>query len=913
MTGGKGGSRVKRLVGQGPLAFYVQFTPQDINAVTAQVVRDFLGNFTFPSAGPEIQIINTTVTTGGFHTSRGECTRGLLDLRCMCRPGFVLNVPKCTENLLCGPIWVLSPYCLCAQWASTAAYCESPPTNPGMISLLSSTISIGSQVQLLFNSTKEVTNVRWFIKNKYWILMTELYNGAKISIETSAFNSTLTIRDSTRMWGGQYICNFIYKNLYWQVNYTVDFPLRSQDITNIPARASLMSNGFLGITLECCVWDDGQNYTVLWDPGAMSSVVLRGTWNLCYTLSITTVPAADTNFTCRFQGNVEQVAEAQISIVVIQAGDLYCPQDVFNPSWKETKAGYDAEILCPEVAEGRTRDAGNRDSPDDRDFKVLHDGKGPDFIAVCSQILEYEMPNLWYNIHYEDPAIGSKFTQSLENMLKVLEPQTKDLQIIAPNIELNVLVLESSTLASYSTLNVNPRVQMFFKSTALQELTQTGNLTMASLAINKLSKLLANNYGDSLKGSDHAIKDLILMNVFNINQDGIDVIFERASDSNKTKVDLSRCVLWDYNLFDGNGGWSAEECVTYNKDNLTVCSCSHQMSLSLVTFIPTAQEECRWKSLSLFSRSTSIASLTLSLIIYLVEWKFIVKTLISFCHQLSAVNIALCWLIADLCYLGSSCIMSTTPTPDLCIAAAFFKHLFYTAASFWMLFEGLFLFQQLVLGFLKLQKKALVVIMLAIGYLCPLIIALVTLSLYHPSGTYINADTCFLNVDNGAINTFSAPVLLISFMNIFVVIVGIWKLMKPSQSEKSEEGGEGSAKERLEESAEGSTIESAEESAKQRSEERAKERLEERSEESAEEQAKERMEERSEETIEGGDDKEDLIAIFKPLLILTTIFALTWVLQLAMSVMCGVQGFLDFISTLLNSFQVSQRRQPVST
>ncbi|KAE8605596.1 hypothetical protein XENTR_v10015218 [Xenopus tropicalis] len=478
------------------------------------------------------------------------------------------------------------------------------------------------------------------------------------------------------------------------------------------------------------------------------------------------------------------------------------------------------------------------------------------------------MPNLWYNIHYEDPAIGSKFTQSLENMLKVLEPQTKDLQIIAPNIELNVLVLESSTLASYSTLNVNPRVQMFFKSTALQELTQTGNLTMASLAINKLSKLLANNYGDSLKGSDHAIKDLILMNVFNINQDGIDVIFERASDSNKTKVDLSRCVLWDYNLFDGNG------------------------------------EECRWKSLSLFSRSTSIASLTLSLIIYLVEWKFIVKTLISFCHQLSAVNIALCWLIADLCYLGSSCIMSTTPTPDLCIAAAFFKHLFYTAASFWMLFEGLFLFQQLVLGFLKLQKKALVVIMLAIGYLCPLIIALVTLSLYHPSGTYINADTCFLNVDNGAINTFSAPVLLISFMNIFVVIVGIWKLMKPSQSEKSEEGGEGSAKERLEESAEGSTIESAEESAKQRSEERAKERLEERSEESAEEQAKERMEERSEETIEGGDDKEDLIAIFKPLLILTTIFALTWVLQLAMSVMCGVQGFLDFISTLLNSFQV---------
>uniref|UniRef100_A0A1B8Y9K1 Adhesion G protein-coupled receptor F3 n=1 Tax=Xenopus tropicalis TaxID=8364 RepID=A0A1B8Y9K1_XENTR len=843
-----------------------------------------------------------------------------------------------------------------------------------MISLLSSTISIGSQVQLLFNSTKEVTNVRWFIKNKYWILMTELYNGAKISIETSAFNSTLTIRDSTRMWGGQYICNFIYKNLYWQVNYTVDFPLRSQDITNIPARASLMSNGFLGITLECCVWDDGQNYTVLWDPGAMSSVVLRGTWNLCYTLSITTVPAADTNFTCRFQGNVEQVAEAQISIVVIQAGDLYCPQDVFNPSWKETKAGYDAEILCPEGKSGTITRSCNLYGwwafPyfKCQDIKVLSlleqakwlkgglgmpateiplmigtlkyytMGRGQyvstswdvtaaiqalytislaaiennivirvaimsDFIAVCSQILEYEMPNLWYNIHYEDPAIGSKFTQSLENMLKVLEPQTKDLQIIAPNIELNVLVLESSTLASYSTLNVNPRVQMFFKSTALQELTQTGNLTMASLAINKLSKLLANNYGDSLKGSDHAIKDLILMNVFNINQDGIDVIFERASDSNKTKVDLSRCVLWDYNLFDGNGGWSAEECVTYNKDNLTVCSCSHQMSLSLVTFIPTAQEECRWKSLSLFSRSTSIASLTLSLIIYLVEWKFIVKTLISFCHQLSAVNIALCWLIADLCYLGSSCIMSTTPTPDLCIAAAFFKHLFYTAASFWMLFEGLFLFQQLVLGFLKLQKKALVVIMLAIGYLCPLIIALVTLSLYHPSGTYINADTCFLNVDNGAINTFSAPVLLISFMNIFVVIVGIWKLMKPSQSEKSEEGGEGSAKERLEESAEGSTIESAEESAKQRSEERAKERLEERSEESAEEQAKERMEERSEETIEGGDDKEDLIAIFKPLLILTTIFALTWVLQLAMSVMCGVQGFLDFISTLLNSFQ----------
>ncbi|XP_041419750.1 adhesion G-protein coupled receptor F3-like [Xenopus laevis] len=578
-----------------------------------------------------------------------------------------------------------------------------------------------------------------------------------------------------------------------------------------------------------------------------------------------------------------------------------------------------------------------------------------DCITVSSQILEYELPNLWYNIHYEDPAIGSKFTQSLENMLRVLEPQAKDLQIIAPNVELNIFVLEPSTLASHSTLSISPRVQMLFKSTALQELTQIGNLTMASMAIKKLSKILPNNYGNNLKGSGHVIKDIILMNNFNINQeslrqDGIDLIFERASDLNRTEVDLSQCVLWDYNLFDGNGGWSPEECLTYTKDNITVCSCKHQTSLSLVTFIPTPQEECRWKSLNLFGRSTSIASLILSLLIYLVEWRFIVKSQISFCHQMSIVNIALCWLMADLCFLGSSCIIGTTLTPDFCTAAAFFKHLFYMAASFWMLFEGLLLFQQLVLGFLKLQKKSLVVIMLAIGYLCPLIIALVTLSLYHPSGTYVTADICFLNVENGAINTFSAPVLIISFMNIVVVIVGIWKLMKPSQSESSEESGEGQpkersrdstngcakerseesaegqakersrdstngcakerseesaegqAKERPEESSKGSANERSEESAKESSEESAKESSEESARERSEESAKERSGESSEESSEG-EDREDLIAIFKPLLILTTIFALTWVLELAMSVMCGVQVFLDFISNILNSFQ----------
>ncbi|XP_041419565.1 adhesion G protein-coupled receptor F5-like [Xenopus laevis] len=121
MMGRDSGSRVKRLVGQEPSSFYVQFIPQDINAVTVQVVKYFLGNFSFPSTGSGIEITNITVAS--------ECTRGLLDLRCTCQSGFMLNIPKCTENLLCVPIWVLSPYCLCAQWTSTAAYCELPPTS----------------------------------------------------------------------------------------------------------------------------------------------------------------------------------------------------------------------------------------------------------------------------------------------------------------------------------------------------------------------------------------------------------------------------------------------------------------------------------------------------------------------------------------------------------------------------------------------------------------------------------------------------------------------------------------------------------------------------------------------------------------------------------------------------------------
>ncbi|MEE6473545.1 hypothetical protein FKM82_010074, partial [Ascaphus truei] len=415
-----------------------------------------------------------------------------------------------------------------------------------------------------------------------------------------------------------------------------------------------------------------------------------------------------------------------------------------------------------------------------------------DFVAVSSQILDIDSESLWSEARAVNPTIGSTLMQSIENVTRLLEPGGKSFNLTEPNVELDVIVLSNSTVMDYNkTFNTTPRAEVYMQSAMLQKLVELGNVTVTSMVIKKLASILPINLGEDLEGADYTIKSLILINTIMSNNDsvrqaGVDMIFGHTDELNDTNKGTAQCVFWNYSLFEGVGGWSTEGCHSFPEGTSTMCRCEHLTSFSVLMSISSLLEDFSLDLLSQFGVITSIICLIVCIIIYICEWKSVVKNKISFFRHTAMINIALSLLIADLWFLASS-FMNKNHTSKMCIAAAFFKHLFYLAMFFWMLFQGLLLFHQLVFVFHQLSKRSVVPIMVTIGYLCPLVIAFLTLAIFYPRRTYIEDGVCFLNGENGVIHAFSVPVLVIVMVNMLILVVVVLKLLRPSLSEGPEE------------------------------------------------------------------------------------------------------------------------------
>uniref|UniRef100_A0A8C5M653 Uncharacterized protein n=1 Tax=Leptobrachium leishanense TaxID=445787 RepID=A0A8C5M653_9ANUR len=376
--------------------------------------------------------------------------------------------------------------------------------------------------------------------------------------------------------------------------------------------------------------------------------------------------------------------------------------------------------------------------------------------------------------------------QSVENMTSVFEPSGKPFTLNVPNILLDVTALSNVSLMDFKrTFNKDLAFEVSITSGVFQKLLRHSNVTVTNMVLRKLSRILPNNYGDTIESSDHSIGRHILINTIttrniNVREVAIEMVFTN-DEHNTTAGQLGQCVFWNYTLFDGNGGWSSEGCQSFPEASRTVCRCDHLTSFSLLMSDSSTLEDYL-KLISYIGVVTSIICLIIFLIIQIVEWKRKVTNTISFFHHTSMLNIALSLLIADVWFLASA-FVPKKHTNMVCISATFMKHLFYLAMFFWTLFQGLILLHQMVFVFHPLSRCSVTPVMVVIGYICPLVIALVTLVIYYPSQSYIKEGTCFLNEENGALHAFSVPLLLIVLVNVFIVALVVWKLRRPSLSE----------------------------------------------------------------------------------------------------------------------------------
>ncbi|XP_060908739.1 adhesion G protein-coupled receptor F5-like [Labrus mixtus] len=268
--------------------------------------------------------------------------------------------------------------------------------------------------------------------------------------------------------------------------------------------------------------------------------------------------------------------------------------------------------------------------------------------------------------------------------------------------------------------------------------------------------------------------------------------FSLSFDKRNKSLSLNpQCVFWNFTLFHNFGAWDDDGCTFVSDINNTVtCSCNHLTSFSILmaTDIPPELTEAL-DIITYVGVGISLASLGICLIIEGYVWKAITRNNTSFMRHVSIINTAISLMIADICFIvGASFANSTLENPGKdyevpfgpCSTVTFFTHLFYLALFFWMLVSGLLLFYRTVMVFSHMSKSTMLAISFSLGYGCPLIIAVTTVAVTGPGHGYIRRyNACWLNwMETKALLALVVPALTIVFINILVVIVVLFKMLR---------------------------------------------------------------------------------------------------------------------------------------
>lgn len=243
-----------------------------------------------------------------------------------------------------------------------------------------------------------------------------------------------------------------------------------------------------------------------------------------------------------------------------------------------------------------------------------------------------------------------------------------------------------------------------------------------------------------------------------------------------------QCVFWNFSLFNGLGGWDSEGCELIINVNQTVtCNCNHLTSFSML-MSPFSLDDPALAFITYIGITISLASLVICLIIEAVIWGKIRKNKTSYLRHVSIVNIAVSLLIADIWFIiGAFITDAEGDNSSACSTAAFFIHFFYLSLFFWMLASALLLLYRLISVFDGgLSKKGMLAIGFTIGYGLPLIIAVITIAVTAPNDQYLQeTGICWLRwTDSKALLAFVIPALTIVVINLFILIIVLYKMLR---------------------------------------------------------------------------------------------------------------------------------------
>uniref|UniRef100_A0A8C0DAC8 Adhesion G protein-coupled receptor F3 n=1 Tax=Balaenoptera musculus TaxID=9771 RepID=A0A8C0DAC8_BALMU len=387
-------------------------------------------------------------------------------------------------------------------------------------------------------------------------------------------------------------------------------------------------------------------------------------------------------------------------------------------------------------------------------------------LKTTDKVLDMDSSSLWTPAWAQKPSVGSNLLLAVETLALSLCPQDQPFSFVLPNVQLQSQLLRPTFPADYRvSFPTQPPLQAQIPRHSLAPLGHNGtNVSVTSLVLRKLDHLLPSNYGQGLGDSIYATPGLVLAisimaggQVFNQGE----VIMDFGDTDGSP-----HCVFWDHDPFQGKGGWSEAGCQVQaaSASPTTQCICRHITAFSILMSGHTVPKDPTLEMLSQVGLGASILALLVCLGMYRLVWRFVVQNKVAYLRHMALLDMVLCLLAADTCFLGAP-LLPPGPHSPLCLAAAFLCHFLYLATFFWMLAQALMLAHQLLFVFHQLSKHRGFSLMVFLGYLCPMGFAGVALGLYLPRGQYLGEGACWLDKKGGALYTLVGPVLAIVGVN----------------------------------------------------------------------------------------------------------------------------------------------------
>ncbi|KAM4528833.1 adhesion G-protein coupled receptor F1-like [Fundulus diaphanus] len=377
----------------------------------------------------------------------------------------------------------------------------------------------------------------------------------------------------------------------------------------------------------------------------------------------------------------------------------------------------------------------------------------------------------WKTLNEKDteaPNQNIKLKRASSSLLYSLEIFTSHLVNKSFNISTHHIHLNKTTIAKTFRQDFNSSVEIDIAETG------EGNQSITVVIFASMDNVLPAKYKDN---SSNVINGKVALLRPKSEITNMSLTFDILHSG----LENPKCVFWDFNLFEGLGGWNDDGCIlVFNENGMIRCNCNHTTTFSIL-MSPNSPNDPALTYLTCMGVGISMGSLIICLIIEGIVWKTIGDNVTSYLRHVSIVNIAVSLLIANIWFIIGASISKTKSTPA-CTAATFFIHFFYLALFFWMLASALLLLYWTVSVFDRgLSKMSMLVIGFSLGYGAPLIIASLTIATTASSNRYISKGVCWLNWDGSkALLAFVIPALIIVVINLIILIVVLYKILTRS-------------------------------------------------------------------------------------------------------------------------------------